>query len=124
LKNLLLPLFDQCGRISPQLPPFNRSYYELEDHQITQKTPTVCGCKKFISALKGNRRIFMRLTSHTLALYLLMVSFNIALPYVPNGDSINVHYMTKLRGGQPMKGDRIPCKIHAVFCLPDDQVDF
>ena len=39
-----------------------------------------------------------------------MISFNIILPYAPNEDSRNVHYMTKLRGGQPTKGNQIPCK--------------
>jgi hypothetical protein len=53
-----------------------------------------------------------------------MIIFNITLPYAPNGDSRNVHYMTRQRGGQPRKSDHIPDKMQAVFFLPDDQKDF
>jgi len=53
-----------------------------------------------------------------------MIIFNTTLRYVPNGDSRNVYYMTRQRGGQPRKSDHIPGKNQAVFFLPDDQKVF
>jgi len=64
------------------------------------------------------------LTSHTLTLSLFKIIFNATLPYAPNGDSRNVRYMIRQRGGQPRKSDHILGKNQAVFFLKDDQKDF
>jgi len=53
-----------------------------------------------------------------------MIIFNVTLPYTPNGNCRNVHYMTKQRGGKPRKSENIPHKHQTVFFLPDDQKDF